>query len=101
MIDLREPALELIRHFGEQHVVAFFLVEMGDKTQIATVALAVQFHSAFWVVIGTTLGMMIANVPVVFLGDALIQRVPMKVVRYIAAASFALLGLFVLLANRA
>ena len=82
-------------------VVAFFLVEMGDKTQIATVALAAQFHSAFWVVIGTTLGMMIANVPVVFLGDALIQRVPMKVVRYIAAASFALLGLFVLLANRA
>jgi Ca2+/H+ antiporter, TMEM165/GDT1 family len=81
-------------------VIAFFLVEMGDKTQIATVALAAQFQAMFWVVIGTTLGMMIANVPVVFLGDALIRRVPMKVVRYIAAASFAVLGLFVLLSAR-
>jgi putative Ca2+/H+ antiporter (TMEM165/GDT1 family) len=81
-------------------VIAFFLVEMGDKTQIATVALAAQFQSMVWVVIGTTLGMMIANVPVVFLGDALIKRVPMKVVRWIAATSFAVLGLFVLLSNR-
>ncbi len=80
-------------------VVAFFLVEMGDKTQIATVALAAQFQSMFWVVIGTTLGMMIANVPVVFLGEALIKRVPLTLVRYIAAASFAVLGLFVLLSN--
>jgi Ca2+/H+ antiporter, TMEM165/GDT1 family len=78
-------------------LIAFFLVEMGDKTQIATVALAAQFQSLGWVVIGTTLGMMLANVPVVFAGDALIRRVPLHVVRYIAAASFALLGLYVLL----
>jgi putative Ca2+/H+ antiporter (TMEM165/GDT1 family) len=80
-------------------VVAFFLVEMGDKTQIATVALAAQFHSILWVVIGTTIGMMLANVPVVFAGDALIRRVPLKVVRAIAAASFVALGLYVLIAS--
>jgi putative Ca2+/H+ antiporter (TMEM165/GDT1 family) len=77
--------------------IAFFLVEMGDKTQIATVALAAQFHSIVWVVLGTTIGMMLANVPVVYLGDALIKRVPMKWVRSIAALSFVALGLFVLI----
>jgi putative Ca2+/H+ antiporter (TMEM165/GDT1 family) len=77
-------------------VVAFFLVEMGDKTQIATVALAAQFHSMVWVVLGTTIGMMLANVPVVYLGDALLQRVPMKWVRIVAALSFAALGTYVL-----
>jgi putative Ca2+/H+ antiporter (TMEM165/GDT1 family) len=78
-------------------VIAFFLVEMGDKTQIATVALAAQFQSVFWVVVGTTLGMMLANVPVVFAGDALIKRVPLKIVRIVAAASFAALALYVLI----
>ena len=78
-------------------VVAFFLVEMGDKTQIATVALAAQFQSLAMVVLGTTLGMLIANVPVVFMGDALIRRVPLQVVRSVAAAVFALLGLYALL----
>jgi len=78
-------------------VVAFFLVEMGDKTQIATVALAAQFQTIVWVVIGTTIGMMIANVPVVFLGDALLRRVPMKWVRIVAASSFVALGLWSLL----
>lgn len=78
-------------------VVAFFLVEMGDKTQIATVALAAQFHSLLPVVIGTTVGMLLANVPVVFAGDALMRRVPLKVVRTVAALSFAVLGVFVLL----
>jgi putative Ca2+/H+ antiporter (TMEM165/GDT1 family) len=78
-------------------VVAFFLVEMGDKTQIATVALAAQFQSLGWVVLGTTLGMLIANVPVVYAGDALIRRVPMKVIRVIAALTFAALGLYALL----
>ncbi|HET7810962.1 MAG TPA: TMEM165/GDT1 family protein [Steroidobacteraceae bacterium] len=81
-------------------LVAFFLVEMGDKTQVATVALAAQFHSIVWVVLGTTLGMMIANVPVVFLGDALIRRVPLKVVRVIAALSFVALGAYALLSGR-
>ncbi len=77
--------------------IAFFLVEMGDKTQIATVALAAQFQSMVWVVIGTTLGMMLANVPVVFAGETLIKRVPPRVVRRIAAASFVMLGLYVLI----
>ena len=78
-------------------VVAFFLVEMGDKTQIATVALAAQFHSIVWVVLGTTIGMMLANVPVVYLGEALLRRVPMKWIRIVAALSFVALGLFSLL----
>jgi putative Ca2+/H+ antiporter (TMEM165/GDT1 family) len=77
-------------------VVAFFLVEMGDKTQIATVALAAQFHALAAVVLGTTLGMMIANVPVVFLGDALIRRVSLKVVRAAASLTFVALGIYAL-----
>jgi Ca2+/H+ antiporter, TMEM165/GDT1 family len=77
-------------------VIAFFLVEMGDKTQIATVALAAQFHSIVLVVVGTTLGMMLANVPVVFAGDALIRRVPMRLVRIVTALSFIALGVYVL-----
>jgi putative Ca2+/H+ antiporter (TMEM165/GDT1 family) len=77
-------------------VIAFFLVEMGDKTQIATVALAAQFHSLTFVVLGTTVGMLMANVPVVFAGDVLMRYVPLKVVRWIAALSFAALGIYVL-----
>lgn len=77
--------------------VAFFVAEMADKTQLATVALAAQFDSVVWVVIGSTVGMLIANVPVVFAGDALIRRVSLKVVRAIAAAGFAALGIYVLL----
>jgi putative Ca2+/H+ antiporter (TMEM165/GDT1 family) len=77
-------------------LLAFFIVEMGDKTQVATVALAAQFHSIVLVVIGTTLGMMLANVPVVFAGDALIRRVPLDVVRIVTALSFLALGVYVL-----
>jgi putative Ca2+/H+ antiporter (TMEM165/GDT1 family) len=77
-------------------VIAFFLVEMGDKTQIATVALAAQFHNLVAVVIGTTLGMMLANVPVVYLGDALIKRVSLKAVRIVASLTFAALGIYAL-----
>ena len=80
-------------------VAAFFLVEMGDKTQVATVALAAQFQSLASVVAGTTLGMLLANVPVIFAGDALIRRVPLKWVRVIAAASFAALGVYALLSS--
>jgi Ca2+/H+ antiporter, TMEM165/GDT1 family len=78
-------------------VIAFFLVEMGDKTQIATVALAAQFHSLLLVVMGTTVGMLLANVPVVFAGEALMRRVPLKTVRIFAALCFAVLGIYVLL----
>jgi putative Ca2+/H+ antiporter (TMEM165/GDT1 family) len=77
-------------------LVAFFLVEMGDKTQIATVALGARFNSVGWVTAGTTLGMMLANVPAVFLGNELIKRVPMKVVRTIAALLFLAIGSWLL-----
>ena len=74
--------------------VAFFLVEMGDKTQIATVALGARFHSIAWVAAGTTLGMMIANVPAVYLGEAATKVVPLKYVRMGAALIFLGLGVW-------
>jgi putative Ca2+/H+ antiporter (TMEM165/GDT1 family) len=73
-------------------LVAFFLVEMGDKTQLATVALAARYAALASVVAGTTLGMMLANVPAVWMGEALADRVNMRVMRGIAAASFVALG---------
>jgi putative Ca2+/H+ antiporter (TMEM165/GDT1 family) len=73
-------------------VVTFFLAEMGDKTQIATVALAARYTDLVAVVAGTTLGMMLANVPAVFLGDTIARKVSMTVVHGIAAAIFAVLG---------
>jgi putative Ca2+/H+ antiporter (TMEM165/GDT1 family) len=78
-------------------VVAFFLAEMGDKTQIATVALAARFDSLTAVVAGTTLGMMLANVPAVYLGDRVTRAVSMKWVHGISAAIFAVLGVLTLL----
>ena len=78
-------------------VIAFFLAEMGDKTQVATVALAAQFNALFAVVAGTTLGMMIANVPAVFLGNKIANRVPVRLVHGIAALIFLALGLATLL----
>ena len=77
-------------------LVAFFLAEMGDKTQIATVALAAQFKSLPAVVAGTTLGMMVANVPAVLLGDRLAHRVPVRLVHGLAALIFIMLGALVL-----
>ncbi|CAL92987.1 TMEM165/GDT1 family protein [Azoarcus olearius] len=78
-------------------LIAFFLAEMGDKTQVATVALAAQYQALVAVVMGTTLGMMIANVPAVLLGDRIANRIPVKLVHGIAAAIFAVLGLATLL----
>jgi putative Ca2+/H+ antiporter (TMEM165/GDT1 family) len=78
-------------------VVAFFLAEMGDKTQIATVALAARYTDVIQVVLGTTLGMMLANVPAVFLGEKIAQKVSMRLVHGIAAALFAVLGVLTLL----
>ncbi len=78
-------------------LVAFFLAEMGDKTQVATVALAAQYQALFAVVAGTTLGMMIANVPAVLLGDRIADRMPVRLVHAIAAAIFAILGVATLL----
>ncbi len=78
-------------------LITFFLAEMGDKTQIATVALAAHYGTPLLVVIGTTLGMLIADVPAVFVGDKLAAKIPMKLVHSIAAGIFALLGLATLL----
>ena len=77
-------------------VVAFFLAEMGDKTQIATVMLAAQYNAWAWVVAGTTLGMMLANAPVVWLGDAITKRVPIRLVHIVSAVIFAVLGVVAL-----
>lgn len=75
-------------------LVAFFLVEMGDKTQIATIALGAQYHSVLVVTAGTTLGMMLANGPAVFLGEKLVQKVSLKLTRTVAALLFLVLGLW-------
>ena len=79
-------------------LVAFFVVEIGDKTQIATVTLAAAYEAFAGVIAGTTLGMMIANVPVVLCGEWLARRIPMDAIRYSAAAVFAALGIGVLAA---
>jgi len=78
-------------------LVTFFLAEMGDKTQIATVAMAAHYPNPVLVVIGTTLGMLLADVPAVFVGDKLASKIPMKLVHSIAAAIFAALGVATLL----
>ena len=78
-------------------VVTFFLAEMGDKTQIATIMLAAQYHAWALVVAGTTLGMMLANAPVVWLGDAITRRVPLRTVHLVSAIIFMVLGLAALL----
>lgn len=77
-------------------VVAFFLAEMGDKTQVATVALAANYASVTAVVLGTTLGMLIANVPAVLIARKVVERVPMKLVHALAALIFVILGVLTL-----
>jgi putative Ca2+/H+ antiporter (TMEM165/GDT1 family) len=78
-------------------LICFFLAEIGDKTQVATIALAAVYSNLVAVVAGTTLGMMIANVPVVFMGKAFAGRLPLKTIHYGAAAIFAFLGLVFLM----
>ncbi len=78
-------------------LIAFFLVEMGDKTQIATIALGARFENVLTVTAGTTMGMLIANVPAVYLGHELLEHVPLKLVRGIAALLFLLIGVWLLL----
>jgi putative Ca2+/H+ antiporter (TMEM165/GDT1 family) len=77
-------------------LVAFFLAEIGDKTQIATVDLAARFEQFYPVVIGTTLGMMLANIPAVLIGDRIADKLPVKAIRMTAAAVFAALGVLTL-----
>ena len=95
-MDEDETKLARFGVFGTT-LIAFFLAEMGDKTQIATIALAAQFNSVVCVVAGTTVGMMIANVPAVLLGDRIAGRIPVRVVHGLAAAIFAALGVATLL----
>jgi putative Ca2+/H+ antiporter (TMEM165/GDT1 family) len=93
-VDKRQSRLGV---FGTT-LVAFFIAEMGDKTQIATVMLAAQYGVWLAVVLGTTLGMMIANVPVVWFGERITRRVPLKLVHAVSAAIFAGLGVWALVA---
>ena len=78
-------------------LVAFFFVEMGDKTQLATVGLSARFHALWEVVLGTTLGMVLANVPAVWIGERLATRLPMHAIRIVAAVLFILIGAVTLL----
>ena len=86
-------------HYGAfvTTVITFFLAEMGDKTQIATIALAARYHALVWVVAGTTLGMMIADVPAVWFGEWIMKRVPIRAVHITAAVIFAVLGVLSLM----
>ncbi len=91
-----ESSSERFGIFGTT-VVAFFLAEMGDKTQVATVALAARYPHLALVVAGTTIGMMLANVPAVLFGDTIARKVPLRVVHGVAALIFAVLGVLALL----
>lgn len=97
--EIEEEETQIAKRFGVfgATLITFFLAEMGDKTQIATVAMAAHYAEPLLVVIGTTLGMLIADVPAVFVGDKLAARIPMKLVHTIAAAIFAVLGVLTLL----
>ena len=77
--------------------VLFFLAEIGDKTQVATVLLGAEFSSVLWVTVGTTLGMMLANVPVVIFGEQLMRRMPMKAAHYLTSALFIAMAAWVVI----
>lgn len=90
---------QIASHFGVfgAALVTFFLAEMGDKTQIATIAMAAHYAAPLMVVVGTTLGMLLVDVPAVLVGERLAKKIPMKLAHAVAAAIFALLGLATLL----
>lgn len=97
--EIEEEETRVAKRFGVfgATLITFFLAEMGDKTQVATVAMAAHYATPLLVVVGTTLGMLIADVPAVFVGDKLAAKIPMKLVHTIAAGIFALLGVATLL----
>jgi putative Ca2+/H+ antiporter (TMEM165/GDT1 family) len=97
-LDGEDPAKKLARGVFLTTTVLFFVAEIGDKTQVATVMLAARYQALVAVVLGTTLGMMVANVPVVFFGEALARRMPVAIVRRVTAVAFAILGVFALVA---
>ena len=94
-----EEETQIAQRFGVfgATLITFFLAEMGDKTQVATVAMAAHYANPLWVVMGTTLGMLIADVPAVFVGDKLANKIPMRLVHMVAAAMFAVLGVATLM----
>lgn len=96
---IEEEEANVAKRFGifGATLISFFLAEMGDKTQVATVTLTAHYVAPLVVVIGTTLGMLIADVPAVFIGDRFAAKIPMKLVHSVAAAIFALLGAVTLL----
>ena len=97
--EIEDDETQVAKRFGVfgATLITFFLAEMGDKTQIATVAMAAHYADPLLVVFGTTLGMLIADVPAVFVGDKLANKIPMRLVHSIAAAVFAALGIATLL----
>jgi putative Ca2+/H+ antiporter (TMEM165/GDT1 family) len=96
---IEDEETQVAKHLGVfgATLVTFFLAEMGDKTQIATVALAAHYAAPLMVVIGTTLGMLVADVPAVLAGNRFAPRMPMKLVHSIAAGIFAVMGVLTLL----
>ena len=96
---IEEEETQVAKHLGVfgATFITFFLAEMGDKTQIATVALAAHYGAPLMVIAGTTLGMLLADVPAVFIGNKFAAKIPMKLVHSIAAAIFALMGMATLL----
>lgn len=92
---LEETELKITPSLGvfTATLITFFLAEMGDKTQIATIALAAHYKTPIVVIIGTTLGMLIADIPAVFIGNKFAEKIPMKLIRTIAAAMFLILGI--------
>jgi putative Ca2+/H+ antiporter (TMEM165/GDT1 family) len=96
---IEEEETQVAKHLGVfgATLVTFFLAEMGDKTQIATIALAAHYGTPVLVIIGTTLGMLVADVPAVFVGNKFAARIPMRLVHSIAAGIFAVMGVLTLL----
>ncbi len=96
---IEEEETQIAKHLGVfgATFITFFLAEMGDKTQLATIALAAHYVAPLAVVVGTTLGMLIADVPAVFVGNKFATKIPMKLVHSIAAGIFALMGVLTLL----
>ena len=97
--EIEEEETQVAKHMGVfgATLVTFFLAEMGDKTQLATVALAAHYATPVLVIAGTTLGMLLADVPAVFVGSQFAEKIPMKLVHRIAAGIFAVMGLLTLL----
>jgi putative Ca2+/H+ antiporter (TMEM165/GDT1 family) len=96
---IEDEETQIANHLGVfgATLITFFLAEMGDKTQLATIALAAHYQATLWVVAGTTLGMLLADVPAVFVGNKFAEKIPMRLIHTIAAGIFAVMGMLTLL----